>query len=271
MKLKRTISIWRSYDSIARRYDDIWGDRFEEAARHIWTLIPHCAGDAVLDIGTGTGVVPRVLGARLKELQVIGCDRSAEMLSEAKAQTSMLCPLAAEAEDLPFRQSVFDVVTASFVMSHLQDYRAGLIEAYRVLKPAGVFAMSSWAAGTNPYHETWDRLLTAAVSRERLQEGVDQVTPFAGYFEDGKNVNTALTEAGFADVQLHIVQLKCRLSLEDYLADREITSSGRYAKYILGPDIWAQLVANAREKLRQKYGSCFNYSSGAIIALGHKK
>ena len=60
--MKRSISTWRSYDSIARQYDDIWGDRFEEAARHIGALIPHCAGDPVLDIGTGTGAVPWALG-----------------------------------------------------------------------------------------------------------------------------------------------------------------------------------------------------------------
>lgn len=265
------VNDWRSYNSIALRYDDIWGDRFEEAARHIWAYIPHSAGATVLDIGTGTGVVPRALGARINELTVIGCDRSAGMLSKARTQTPMLRSLAADAEDLPFRQSVFDVVTASFVMSHLQDYRAGLVEAYRVLKPAGVLAISSWAAGTNPYSEAWDRLLTETVSKERLQEGVDQVTPFAGYFEDGKNVNAALMEAGFADVEIHIVDLKCRLSLEDYLADRAITSSGRYARFIMGPEIWTQFVAKAREKLRQTFGSYFEYSRGAIIALGHKK
>jgi SAM-dependent methyltransferase len=193
------------------------------------------------------------------------------MLSKAKAQMPMLYTLAAEAAELPFRQSIFDVVTASFVMSHLQDYRAGLIEAYRVLKPAGVFAMTSWAAGTNPYSKAWDRLLSEAVPKKRLQDGVNQVTPFASYFEDEKNVKVALIEAGFADIEFRMVALKCRLSLEDYLADREITSAGRYAKHILGPDIWSQLVANAREKLRQKFGSCFNYNRGAIIALGHKK
>jgi len=107
------VNDWHSYDSIARRYDDIWGDRFKEAARHIWSLIPHFAGASVLDIGTG--VVPRALGTRLSELTVIGCDRSSSMLSEAKAQTPMLCTLAAEAAELPFRQSIFDVVTASFV------------------------------------------------------------------------------------------------------------------------------------------------------------
>jgi hypothetical protein len=100
---------------------------------------------------------------------------------------------------------------------------------------------------------------------------VNQVTPFAGYFEEDKNVNAALIEAGFADVKIHTVELKCRLSLDEYLADREITSEGRCAKHILGPAPWAQLIANAREQLRQKFGSSFKYNRSAIIALGRKK
>ena len=95
-----------------------------------------------------------------------------------------------------------DVITASFVMSHLQDYRAGLIEVYRVLKTAGVFAMTSWAASTNPYSEAWGQLLSEAVSKKRLQDGVNQVTPFAGYFEEEKNVNTAFTLLTTIDIMI---------------------------------------------------------------------
>ena len=68
------INDWRSYDSIAQRYDEIWGDSFEEVARHLWALISPCAGDSILDIGTGTGVVPRTRGAASKQQAVIGCD-----------------------------------------------------------------------------------------------------------------------------------------------------------------------------------------------------
>jgi len=106
--------------------------------------------------------------------------------------------------------------------------------------------------------------------KKRLQEGVGQITPFAGHFEDEKHVRTVLMEAGFTDVQLYMVELNWQLSLEDYLADREIAASGRYAKFILGPDVWAQLLAKARGKLRHEFGSCFTYSSCANIALGHK-
>ncbi|MBA2258607.1 MAG: methyltransferase domain-containing protein, partial [Acidobacteria bacterium] len=67
-------------------------------------------GAIVLDIGTGTGIVPRTLGARVRQLAgVIGCDRSAGMLSLSRATRPPLRVLAAEATALPFRHSIFDV------------------------------------------------------------------------------------------------------------------------------------------------------------------
>lgn len=187
---------WRSYDHIARRYDAVWGSRFEAVARQMWAPIPPATGAIVLDIGTGTGIVPRTLGARVRQLAgVIGCDRSAGMLSLARATMPPLRVLAAEATALPFRHSIFDVATASFVLSHLLNYRAGLVEARRVLKPSGIFVMASWTANTDPYSHAWSELLAEAVSKDRLQEAVAQVAPSEGYFENAENVKTALTEA----------------------------------------------------------------------------
>lgn len=262
---------WRSYDHIARRYDDVWGSRFEAVARHIWALIPPPAGAIVLDIGTGTGIVPRSLGARVGQLAgVIGCDRSAGMLSLARAMMPELRVLAAEATALPFGRSIFDVVTASFVLSHLLNYRGGLVEAYRVLKPSGIFVMASWTANTDPYSQAWSELLAEAVSKDRLQEAVAQVAPSEGYFENVENVKTALAEAGFDCVEVHTIALECSFSLELYLADRELSSGGRFGQDALGPDRWGRFVANAREKLRRSFGSHFKYSRGVLIGLGHR-
>jgi len=265
------LSDWRAYDNIARRYDDVWGRRFETVARHIWALIPPAAGAIVLDIGTGTGIVPHTLGARLRELSaVIGCDRSAGMLSMARVRTPMLRLVAAEATDLPFRNATFDVATASFVLSHLPDYRAGLVEAYRVLKPLGLFAMTSWTANTDPYSEAWGQLLAEAVSKDRLEEAVAQVAPSEGYFESAANVETALTEAGFSGVEVQEAASEWSFSLERYLADRELSSGGRFAQHALGPDAWDRFVANAGEELRRRFGSQFSYSRGFLVGLGRR-
>ena len=225
----------------------------------------------MLDIGTGTGIVPRALAARVGHLAgVIGCDRSAGMLSFARATMPSLRVLAAEATILPFRHSIFDVVTASFVLSHLLNYRAGLAEAYRVLKPSGIFVMTSWTANTDPYSQAWSELLAEAVSKDRLQEAVAQVAPSEGYFQNVENVKTALTEAAFARGEVHAIPVECSFSLDRFVADRELTSGGRFARDALGPDRWGRFVANASEKLRRAFGSHFDYSRGVLIGLGHR-
>jgi ubiquinone/menaquinone biosynthesis C-methylase UbiE len=225
----------------------------------------------VLDIGTGTGIVPRLLGAHAGHLAgVIGCDRSTGMLSLARATMPSLRVLSAEATVLPFRHSSFDVVTASFVLSHLLNYRAGLAEAYRVLKPSGIFVMTSWTANTDPYNKAWSELLAEAVSEGRLQEAVAQVAPSEGYFQTVENVKTALTEAGFARVEVHTMAVECSHSLARFLADRELSSGGRFAQDTLGPDRWVRFAANASEKLRRSFGPHFDYSRGVLIGLGHR-
>lgn len=262
---------WHSYDNIARRYDDVWGHRFEAVARHIWALTPPTAGAIVLDIGTGTGIVPRALDARVGQLaSMIGCDRSAGMLSLARAAMPKLQVLAAEATVLPFRPSIFDVVTASFVLSHLLNYRAGLAEANRVLKPSGIFVMTSWTANTDPYNKAWSELLAEAVSEGRLQEAVAQAVPSESYFQNVENVKTALTEAGFARIDVHTMAVECSLSLDRFVADRELSSGGRFAQDALGPDRWARFAANASEKLRRSFGPHLDYSRGVLIGFGYR-
>lgn len=263
---------WRSYDRIAGRYDDVWGSRFEAVARRIWTLASPAAGALVIDVGTGTGIVPGTLGARVDKLVgLIGCDRSPGMLARARARVPSLQVLVADATALPFRPSVFEVATASFVLSHLRNPGAGLREAHRVLKPSGIFIMTSWTATTDPYSEAWSALLAEAVSSERLQEAMAEVAPSEGYFEEANNVRTALTEAGFARVEMHPIPFQCSLSLERFIADRELSSGARFAKEAMGIDRWGQFVRNARETLRQSFGSHFDYSRGVLIGVGHRE
>jgi ubiquinone/menaquinone biosynthesis C-methylase UbiE len=262
---------WLSYDGIARRYDDVCGSRFEAVAGHLWALMPPAAGATVLDIGTGTGIVPRALGARAGKLAaVIGCDTSAGMLSMARLRMPALKVVAAGATDLPFREATFGVITASFVLSHLPDYAVALREAYRVLRPSGVFAMTSWGPSTDPYSDAWGRLLIEAVSSDRLQEAVAQGLPSEGFFENAERVAAVLTEAGFSGVEVRTASFQSSFSLDLYLADRQLTLGGRFARHVLGPEDWPRFIANAREELRRSFGSHVSYSRGVLIGLGHR-
>jgi ubiquinone/menaquinone biosynthesis C-methylase UbiE len=114
------MSDWSSYDNIAERYDGIWGSRFEEVARHLRERIALPRSSSVLDIGSGTGIVLEALRSKAPDdARLVGCERSAGMIRVARRRVPRGRFVEASALALPFGESTFEVVTASFVLSHL--------------------------------------------------------------------------------------------------------------------------------------------------------
>jgi demethylmenaquinone methyltransferase/2-methoxy-6-polyprenyl-1,4-benzoquinol methylase len=264
---------WRSYDSIARDYDPVWGRFFQEAARRIWTVAPLRPGAALLDIGTGTGIVARALGPRTQGLaRLVGCDRSRVMVQEATTRMPRLHGMAADAESLPLAAAVFDVVTASFVLSHLPDYRAGLAEARRVLKPGGAFVAASWAEKTDPQTAAWRGLLAEALPATETPVAAlsAEVAPSEAFFEHEENVGAALTEAGFVNVEVRRFSMSGELTVEQFLSDRELSSSGRFARQSLGPSDFQQLLDRARGEITRSFGETLRYQRAFLVGLGRR-
>jgi demethylmenaquinone methyltransferase / 2-methoxy-6-polyprenyl-1,4-benzoquinol methylase len=105
---------------------------------------PH-AGDRVLDVATGTGMVAAELLRRC-ECSVVGIDQSAAMLARARArfaaaQDSRVELIEGEAESLPFADASFDVVTVTYLLRYVDDPAATLRELARVVRPGGTIAM----------------------------------------------------------------------------------------------------------------------------------
>ena len=265
------VTDWFAYGPIAGRYDDAWGSRFQAVAKLVWQRVSPGRGASVLDIGTGTGILPHALGECAADLAVMtGCDRATGMIRVARARTPSLRVVAADAVSLPFRDAAFDVATASFVMSHLLDYETGLAEARRVLKPGGVLAITSWAAGEDEPSQLWSRLLAGAVAKDRIEAAFARVAPSMSRFEDPAGVERALTHAGFARVTVEAHTIESLLSVEQFVADRELTSGARYARHVLGMEEWDRLLARARDELGRRFGRQLSFSRGALIGVGLK-
>jgi ubiquinone/menaquinone biosynthesis C-methylase UbiE len=260
------VTDWASYDTIAGRYDDVWGSRFRQAARFLCGRLSLPPGASVLDVGTGTGVVLGALaqaGARLR-----GCDRSAGMIRVARERVPAGRFVSADAAMLPFRDASFDAVTAGFVVSHLEDHQAGLGEMRRVLKPGGRLAMTSWAADADARAEAWRDLLAEAVSGDRVRAAVARVAPHEALLETAAGVEAVLESAGFREVEVKAVALVYTLSLDEFLADREISSAGRFARQVLGSEGWSRWSEGAREILERGFGPAFECSRQVLIGLG---
>jgi SAM-dependent methyltransferase len=109
--------------------------------------------DIALDIATGGGHVALRLSHRVQ--RVVATDLTPAMLDAARnfilsrGVTNVTFELA-DAEELPFPDESFDLVTTRIAPHHFADVRAYVHEVARVLKPGGRFALEDSVAPDDP-------------------------------------------------------------------------------------------------------------------------
>lgn len=128
-------SILDHFGVIAPFYDRIFGkNRKMDWASALCTSVGH----RILDVGGGTGRV--VAGLPDLGCQVFVVDESQAMLHQAKCKKG-LKPVCAQAEHLPFVDSVFDRVIMVDAMHHVADQFQSAAEMVRVLKSDGMIVL----------------------------------------------------------------------------------------------------------------------------------
>jgi SAM-dependent methyltransferase len=116
----------------------------------------------VLDAACGAGYGSAALAAQASFVAAFDISLEAVQAAASTYVRPNLVFLAARAEQAPFPDSCFDLVVAFEVIEHLEDWRALLAEARRLLTPGGQFIVSTpnrlyyadsrAKAGPNPFH-----------------------------------------------------------------------------------------------------------------------
>ena len=121
------------------------------------------AGERVLDVATGTGLVAGLLSER--GCSVVGIDQSPEMLAGARRRFAdagdRVELIEGQAEALPFGSESFDALTFTYLLRYVEDPRATVAELARVLRPGGrIGSLEFGVPPALPARAAW-RLYTA--------------------------------------------------------------------------------------------------------------
>jgi ubiquinone/menaquinone biosynthesis C-methylase UbiE len=183
---------WR-YDLMEWYHDTFsFRGKLRELRQRTATLASLQNGDAVLDVGCGTGTLALEVARRVGQAgRVVGIDPGAEQIARARAKAARRnAPIEFQVgviEQLPFPDQTFDVVLSTLMMHHLPAplKRQGLAEIARVLKPGG-------------------RLVIADFTRKQERHG--QAARFHAGGSSMHELAALITDAGFEDPETEEMQ-----------------------------------------------------------------
>src|SRR6185503_4145841 len=149
-----------------------------EVAQRSFELMDLRPGDAVVDVGCGTGVMlPALTNAVGPDGSVTGIDHSAAFLARAQRRLTeaglehRVALVRGDAQALPFEDATFDVAHVERLLMHLAEPDAAIRELLRVTRPGGRIVCAEVHANgadvENPDRHAMDLINQAAIAQIR--------------------------------------------------------------------------------------------------------
>jgi len=153
------------FDSVAPKYD-LMNDVMSGGMHRIWKAYTQTVANAregyqVLDIAGGTGDLSLGFAPRVgKTGRVVHTDINEAMLREGRARLLdkgvALPTLVCDAEQLPFPDNQFDLVSVAFGLRNMTHKDVALKEMCRVLKPGGRLLVLEFSRVAKPLAKAYD-------------------------------------------------------------------------------------------------------------------
>ena len=145
-----------AFSEMAPRYEQVvdselkrfWGWSYSGFVNILLASIPLKPNDVILDVATGTGVIPSLLyKAGLPGNHIHGLDITLSMLKHAKKRLAdqnghvnqnLVC---ASAMEMPYANASFTKITCGLATHHM-DVKQLISESYRVLQNGGLLTIA---------------------------------------------------------------------------------------------------------------------------------
>jgi ubiquinone/menaquinone biosynthesis C-methylase UbiE len=255
-----------SYDAIAEAFDRGDAAHTLEVAHDLVAALGVGPDERLLDVGTGTGVVPQAVGERAPGALVVGVDASVGMLSVGLARGRLGRPVAAMALDLPFRDQTFDVETANFVISHFARLDTALFDMRRVLRAGGRLGVTAWVPAPDEFDRTWTEVAERYVAREMLAQARSGIAPSEDRVGDPDKLRDVLYAAGFRKIDIERRGYRFGWDRDAFLANRNEIRGARYMRELLGEALWVRFQEDVGAVYRERFEERFGDSVEVLVA-----
>jgi ubiquinone/menaquinone biosynthesis C-methylase UbiE len=217
-----------TFTELAPRYEEVvnaelnrfWGWSYAAFVSQLIEMTPISERGRMLDLATGTGVIPRkIISAGLHRRPIHGLDITRSMLMRAKKknivegiqdQVHLVC---ASAMEIPYMCECFDLVTCALATHHM-DVRLLLSETSRILHKGGMVSIAD-VGGSDlwklPIVKFFLRI--AAFVYFVIKENVSRAWAEAEAVSNVRSPNEwseLLVQAGFQDIKITRLKSKHR-------------------------------------------------------------
>ncbi len=153
------------FDSVASKYD-VMNDLMSVGMHRAWkaytVMVANLKpGDKALDIAGGTGDLAMAFAKKVGPTgQVVHTDINEAMLRTGRDRLTnlgvMLPSVVCDAEQLPFPEGHFDLVSVAFGLRNMTHKDAALAEMARVLRPGGKLLVLEFSRVAKPLQAAYD-------------------------------------------------------------------------------------------------------------------
>ena len=197
-RLQRRVQRY-GWDKASGEYERYWREQLEPVKARVLTLADIQAGERVLDVACGTGLVTFPAAQAVGPGgSVVGTDLSQDMVTRAAEQAGALGVTNAtfermDAEDLRCEPHSFDLVLCALGLMYVPDPQKAIAEMHRMVRAGGRVVVAVWGArsrcGWAEIFPIVDRRVASEVCPMFFQLGtgdtLQQTMQAAGFSETG--------------------------------------------------------------------------------------
>ncbi|NKL37000.1 methyltransferase domain-containing protein [Rhizobium leguminosarum bv. viciae] len=243
---------------------------FEPYASEMAIVAERSKPGSVLEVAAGTGALTRALRTRLDPAtEIVATDLSQAMIDVGASSLTLSRThwMHADAQDLPFAPSMFDLVVSQFGVMFFPDKLRAYGEAKRVLRSGGRFLFSTWdSIEANDFARCVDECLGSLFPSD--PPDFFRCLPYS-YF-DPDPIKAQLTSAGFDAVSCD------RVALTSVAATaRDVAAAFCQGTPLKGEierrapeERMSEIVVQVAERVESRYGARPCGGMSALIVAG---